>query len=62
MDWGLLRTKDPSKYGLREKLTFSVYFYYWAAFTNLLLRFFWLIFIWQNYEIWDKTDGIDLAK
>ena len=63
-DWGLLRSFDRKKiyYGLRPKLTFHVIFYYWSIFSNLLLRFFWVIFIWQNFVIWDDKDKVDLAK
>jgi len=62
MDWGILRSKNIKVYGLREKITFSKYFYYWAAFSNLMLRFFWIVFIWRNFEIWDNIDHIELAK
>ena len=60
MDWGIIRTKNPSKYGLREKITFSKYFYYWAAVSNLFLRFIWIIFIWRNFYIEEKD--VDISK
>ena len=43
MDWGLLRTREKGKWGLRHKLMYPVWFYYFAAFTNLTLRFVWVI-------------------
>ena len=39
MDWGLMRDSN----GLREKITFSQSFYYFAIFADLILRFTWLI-------------------
>ena len=42
MDWGLLRTKETGKWGLRHKLMYPVWFYYFAAVTNLFLRFVWI--------------------
>jgi hypothetical protein len=59
MDWGMLRSSNPQKYGLREKITFSKYFYYWAAVTNLILRFFWLIFVWREFTLMDETNTHD---
>jgi len=43
MDWGLFRSKQPGKYGLRDKLKFKPKFYYFAIVCNFLLRFFWII-------------------
>ena len=43
MDWGLLRSKEPGKRYLRPKLLFKPLFYYYAAASNLLLRFAWTI-------------------
>ena len=45
MDWGLFRSKDPATYLLRDEITFSKTFYYFALITNAILRFFWLITI-----------------
>lgn len=42
MDWGLLRSDEPGKYGLRPKISYPAKFYYWACFVNLFLRFFWV--------------------
>jgi hypothetical protein len=47
MDWGLLRSKDPKTYGLREKLNYPVWFYYYAIVSDFLLRFFWIVTLWQ---------------
>ena len=46
MDWGLLRSKDPKTYGLREKLNYPVWFYYYAIVSDFLLRFFWIVTLW----------------
>lgn len=54
MDWGMLRSRDLKCYGLREKTTYPKCFYYFAAVSNLFLRFFWIIFIWQSYNILDS--------
>jgi xenotropic and polytropic retrovirus receptor 1 len=62
MDWGLIRSREPLKYALRPKITFPRYFYYWAAITNLFLRFFWLIFVWRAFEIMDESESHDLWK
>lgn len=45
MDWGLLRTKEPGRYGLRDKLNYPTWFYYYAIVSDLILRFTWLITI-----------------
>ena len=41
MDWGLLRTTSSDKFLLRPKLLYSTFFYYYAALSNLIFRFFW---------------------
>jgi hypothetical protein len=46
MDWGLLRSKNPKTYGLREKLNYPVWFYYYAIVSDFLLRFFWIVTLW----------------
>lgn len=43
MDWGLLRTRATGKRFLRDKLLYPVWFYYYAAVSNLGLRFFWVL-------------------
>ena len=47
MDWGLLRSKAPGKYGLREKMNYHQYFYYFAMVTDFILRFEWVLTLWQ---------------
>lgn len=39
MDFGLLRTREKGKYGLRPKLMYATYFYYIAIFLNIIFRF-----------------------
>jgi len=51
MDWGLLRSRALSKFALRDKVLFPVWFYYWAVLSNFLLRFFWLIWLWRDFDI-----------
>jgi hypothetical protein len=55
MDWGLLRTKVPGKWGLRPKLMYPIWFYYFASFTNLLLRLVWI------FPLIDKFFGRGIA-
>jgi hypothetical protein len=50
VDWGLFMRKKPDErnhysYWLRDRLMYPAYFYYFAAVTNFLLRFAWLITI-----------------
>jgi len=47
MDWGLCRTKEEGKYGLRDKINYHPYFYYYAIVSDFILRFFWIVPIWQ---------------
>jgi len=48
MDWGLFRWFEPGpNMCLREKISYSPIFYYWAIVTDLLLRFSFVIGIWQ---------------
>jgi hypothetical protein len=42
MDWGLLRSTEKGKYGLRPKIMYNEYFYYFAAVSNLVMRFAWI--------------------
>ena len=54
MDWGLLRSTEPGKYALREKMKYGVNFYYFAMTTNAILRFFWVVGIFAypfNYSV-----------
>lgn len=43
MDWGLIRSKDPKTYALRDKLLYPKWFYYYAIISNFIMRFFWLL-------------------
>ena len=43
MDWGLLRTKEAGRYGLRPETKYPSNFYYYAIVNNLALRFFWVL-------------------
>eukprot|EP00347_Sterkiella_histriomuscorum_P002512 403367865 len=43
MDWGLLRSKEPGKKYLRNKLLYPAWFYYYAVVSNFIMRFFWVI-------------------
>ena len=43
MDWGLLRSKEKGKYGLRDKLYFQTWFYYYAMVSNILFYCTWCI-------------------
>jgi len=45
MDWGLLRQNakgHPNRF-LRDKINYNPYFYYWSMFSDLLLRFWWIV-------------------
>jgi hypothetical protein len=54
MDWGLLRSSEPGKYGLRPTLSYDPKFYYIACIVNFMLRFFWVFqifgFHWKNQD------------
>ena len=43
MDWGLLRSRKKGRWGLRDKIMFPPHYYYFAIFTNLILRFIWIL-------------------
>lgn len=43
MDAGLLRCWTEGKFGLREKITYSPFFYYMFIVVNFCLRFVWLL-------------------
>jgi len=47
MDWGLLRSKKPEKYALRESINYSPWFYYYAMVSDFILRYTWCITIVQ---------------
>lgn len=51
MDWGLFRCFDDKNYLLRKQIKYPARFYYVAMVTNFLLRFWWVINIWNfSYE------------
>jgi hypothetical protein len=62
MDWGLIRSKKPESYGLREKTTFPKWMYYQAMVTNLLLRLVWVIFLWDSFSVYDSSGQYDISK
>jgi xenotropic and polytropic retrovirus receptor 1 len=43
MDWGLLRSKEAGKFGLRSKILLPSWFYYYSIVTNFFLRFTWVL-------------------
>lgn len=47
MDWGLLRSKELGTYGLRPKINYHAYFYYYAIVSDFILRFFWIVPIFR---------------
>lgn len=58
MDWGLFRKNDdPGRFPLRpkNKSRFPVKFYYFAIMTNTILRFVWLISIYNSLIVKDDT-------
>ena len=53
MDWGLLRSNDLGKRYLRSKLLYPVWFYYYAALTNLMMRLMWIVPLFNaKYSPW----------
>ncbi len=55
MDWGLLRSswRDPSgKRLLRPKTLFPAWFYYYAAISNFILRFLWVLPLIKTLPEW----------
>jgi len=49
MDWGLLRSngKGSANRFLREKLNYAPCFYYWAMFSDFILRYIFLLFLYN---------------
>lgn len=43
MDWGLMRCFKPGKMYLRPKINYKPKFYYWAMFSNFILRYTYII-------------------
>ncbi|TNV71791.1 hypothetical protein FGO68_gene14733 [Halteria grandinella] len=53
MDWGLLRSNEPGKKYLRPKMLYPAWFYYYAAFSNLLMRCMWIVPLFNHkYSVW----------
>ena len=53
MDWGLLRSMEKGKKFLRPKMLYPVWFYYYAAFSNLAMRLMWIIPLFNSsYQDW----------
>jgi hypothetical protein len=53
MDWGLLRSSEPGRRFLRPKLLYPVWFYYYAAATNLIMRLMWIVPLFNDkYSRW----------
>ena len=50
MDWGLFRSFKRETFALRpkDKIKFSKKFYYFAIVTNTILRFFWIVPIFND--------------
>jgi hypothetical protein len=63
MDWGLIRSTEPGKYGLRPKIRFPARFYYFAMVVNLILRFFWVLGVFTfafDTKVGDVIDQLAL--
>jgi hypothetical protein len=53
MDWGLLRSNEPGKRYLRTKMLYPAWFYYYAAFSNFLMRCMWIVPLFNHkYSLW----------
>ena len=51
MDWGLMRTlPNGGRTFLRPKILYPSWFYYFAAITNLFLRFLWIMTLFNYSE------------
>lgn len=49
MDWGLIRSNEKGKKYLRPKLLYPAWFYYYAMVSNFVMRFFWLLPLYNSY-------------
>jgi hypothetical protein len=58
MDWGLFRTQEPGKRFLRHKLLYPIRFYYFAAVTNTIMRFMWLLTV---FKAWYKGSDFEIS-
>ena len=49
MDWGLFRQNEygsPNRF-LREKINYAPMFYYWAIFSDFILRYIYIVFLYN---------------
>merc|ERR1719469_374669 len=56
MDWGLFRSNergDENRF-LRPKINYHHSFYYWAIFSDFVLRYIWILFLF-NYGTKDSS-------
>lgn len=51
--WGLLRSREKGKWGLRSKLFYPQKFYYFAIVVNLLLRHTWILSMLNSLYVKD---------
>ena len=49
MDWGLFRQNKPGSKNrfLREKINYNPRFYYWAIFSDFILRYIYILFMYN---------------
>jgi len=59
MDWGLWRSTEPGLYGLRSKITYPKWYYYFAQVQDLYLRLLWMIVVFadKNEKPWLTSLG-----
>jgi hypothetical protein len=43
----MLRTKQKGRYGIRDKIAYAPWFYYFAAVENFIFRYWWIISIFE---------------
>jgi len=62
ISWGLLRTKNHKKFGLREKLIFPRWVYYFAMVSNFALRWVWILALMPPTQVdsWLEKFGLYL--
>jgi len=47
IDFYLLDSKESGKYGLRNTMAYAPWFYYFATVENFILRFWWIISLFE---------------
>lgn len=59
MDWGLWRTTEKGKWGLRSVITYPVWFYWYGIVSDAVLRLLWIpaVFLDGNTTPWITTIG-----